>query len=262
MARRCQMRRSASGRRRRCSTPPQRSTLRKTGPKPVSELRNQSSSARTGQAIAPVTRLTTTTSPALPAAPGTVSSASDVLSVQRKQAFAAQTRRGEQQQGTVAQAGEIARAARGHAGQLGGTGRRTSANPRPWRSGVRSRRLTGDPRVAHDGADGGICRGRGLAVAMMLVGDGGGAPGEGAMFQRRRRGEVGGNRRGRGWHGDVASLAAPNDERGPVRGVEPPRLCRPRPTMRCRSLGPCAPVACGGVESGRTAPNGSSTICP
>ena len=137
----------------------------------------------------------------------------DMLGVEADQGGAAKASGGEQQQGAVAHAGEIARAGGGHAPELG-RGRRA----RPVAGGAAASR-------ADERGDRGIRGGTGQAGRAVVVGDRRGAAAERAAAQRCCGG--GEERRDRGGCGrerDAAAGLAPGGEAGPVGGVEPDGL--------------------------------------
>ena len=227
--RRATMRRTASVPSGRCSTLPQRSTLRNTGPNSVADACSQSRSACTGQPPGRSPRGTTRTrgGRSVRSSPGRVSSSplrgeAELLDLEADQRRAAQSGTpqagaGQQQQGAVAQPGEVARAGRGHPRQLG--------RPRRWRATGRG----GAAGVAQQRGDRRIAGRRDQPVLAVAVGDRGGAAGQRAGAQA---GHAGGEkaRHGGGIGGQRGQPlgVAPGGEGAPVGAVEPQRLGRRR----------------------------------
>ena len=134
----------------------------------------------------------------------------DMFGVEADQRGAAEASGGEQQQGAVAHAGQIARAGGGHAPQLG-----RARRARPSVGGAAAGR-------AQQRGDRGIGGGGGQAGRAVVIGDRRGAAAERAAAQRcsgggEKCGDGGGCGRERG----AAAGLAPGGEAGPVGGVEP-----------------------------------------
>ena len=155
--RRAKIRRIASVPSRRCSTLPQRSTLRNTGPKRLSVASIQSFSARTGQAPRDATRRTVTVRSAPVGCGGRGRRRPPRSGPARRRGRRVRTAEpggGQQQQSPIAQAGEVAGTGGRHAGETGC--RRAEVRADVWRCGGPAAAASSPPgrmraRPAHAG---------------------------------------------------------------------------------------------------------------
>ena len=177
--RRARTRRIASAPRRRCSTLPQRSILRNTGPNRVSDARSQSRSACTGQALGLAPQATATWHTGSPARVSSTAAPGEAqpLDVETDQRETPEPGGHQQQQGAIAQPGEIPGASGRHAHQLGGPRRRGATGASGAAAGL-----------PENGFHQRIGDRRSETAPAVLVGDGGGAAAQRAGAQPCRGG--------------------------------------------------------------------------